>query len=366
MPRSFTNVIHSTTFIVLAIVSVFKASDVVTNVFQIGTRQDLSFPEATNVPDGSASKRKTKITHTVLMGQFNYAQPTDEVVFWYNQWSKWFEHIVVFGPFGDKHLKDIQDLQINVYPSRNDSGYFSPTENLMRTLQQFKDIKDIKGVLSIHDDLLLNVTEIPLGGPDILSNLLPFPRPSVKNATSQQGGPAPWFFFNIYPNRTLVNAKDGATSTISALLNTIPLWPHWKQCIPQLLNVNNDSRFESYKEADGSIFVPGYGQSDFLYVPTSLADEFASAAQLLLDHDVFLECAVPKLIDMLHQTTGVQNQRMRLCTNWDYDKVRGRPSMLVKCELPVAVVHPYKISRRGEWEWEKALNWTMTGSGVFA
>jgi len=38
-----------------------------------------------------------------------------------------------------------------------------------------------------------------------------------------------------------------------------------------------------------------------MYVPTSLVDEFAAAAEIMVDHEVFLGCGFPKIVDMIRQ-----------------------------------------------------------------
>jgi len=51
--------------------------------------------------------------------------------------------------------------------------------------------------------------------------------------------------------------------------------------------------------------LPSYGASNMLYVPTSLTDDYIEAyillMDLLMDHDVVLECGFPKLINMILQ-----------------------------------------------------------------
>jgi hypothetical protein len=83
--------------------------------------------------------RQSKIDHTVLMGQFNYASDVKDVVFWHNTWKTLFNRIVVRGPFSDDQMTELRsnEYRIDGHKGGNDEGYFSPLENLKRTLLQY-------------------------------------------------------------------------------------------------------------------------------------------------------------------------------------------------------------------------------------
>ena len=140
--------------------------------------------------------------------------------------------------------------------------------------------------------------------------------------------------------------------------------------LPYMEEQDHDSTYH-HRDDDAVVVVdtreflvppPSYGGTDFLYVSTSLADAFLPPAQLFYDHKVFLECGFAKIIDILrrhHQATVVD---VPLCTGWGL--VRDRIYMLRECALPVAVIHPYKISK-GRARWNRAFDWAMNSTVEF-
>jgi hypothetical protein len=104
---------------------------------------------------------------------------------------------------------------------------------------------------------------------------------------------------------------------------------------------------EKLREPDGSILFPGFGPSDFMFVPTSLADVFDAAASPHLKHSIWIESAFPKVLDILLQQPQTQHRIIDLCTDWDYKTTRGTGASVKMCiDSPVraGIVHPFKIS----------------------
>ena len=105
-----------------------------------------------------------------------------------------------------------------------------------------------------------------------------------------------------------------------------------------------------YREEVGSLLFPKYQytQADFLFVPTRFSEEFAEAADLHLQHGVYLECAVPKIIDMVRQQSKgeAQVRVVELCTC--RGGRRGRPALMIndicKPHGKFGIAHPVKIS----------------------
>ena len=52
---------------------------------------------------------------------------------------------------------------IEVIQSEADKGFYSPLQNQINTLLQFKDSNKIDGVMYVHDDGIMNVTELSQG-----------------------------------------------------------------------------------------------------------------------------------------------------------------------------------------------------------
>lgn len=94
---------------------------------------------------------------------------------------------------------------------------------------------------------------------------------------------------------------------------------------------------------------------------TSLADAYQEAAQIMVDHKVFLECAFPKIIDMLRQRANATTRSVNLCTN--FRRYRGTVTMIDLCgdKSPMGVVHPFKMGVHGYQNWTRAFDWMVTG-----
>jgi hypothetical protein len=100
------------------------------------------------------------------MGQFNYDEPIGSVIFWHAQWKRFFQHVVVAG------LESLYN--ITAFVGRADKGLSSPMENMNTVMQHYFNLKQkqmemdgdvdsvesVKGVLYIHDDALVNSTEL--------------------------------------------------------------------------------------------------------------------------------------------------------------------------------------------------------------
>jgi hypothetical protein len=121
-----------------------------------------------------------------------------------------------------------------------------------------------------------------------------------------------------------------------------------------------------FREENGSFLVPtpSFGGSDFLYVPTALADTFDRAAELFFRHNVFLECGFPKIVDILQQQANATAVSVPLCSK--FLASRGKFKMLTQCDdFPVAVVHPFKIGVQGYKNWTHAFRWITTSAEPF-
>ena len=104
-----------------------------------------------------------KFRNVAVMGQFNYADHVDAVIFWYQKYRETFKEVLIAGPFNDAQAAELNQHSINVIQGRNDRGFVSPYENHMRALLQYKDNEMIEGVIYVHDDGVMNVTELTQG-----------------------------------------------------------------------------------------------------------------------------------------------------------------------------------------------------------
>ena len=362
--------------------------------------------------------RQRIIDDTVLMGQFNYASDVRDVLFWHQAWKTQFNRIVVRGPFSDDQIAEMRHHHgIDAHKGGDDAGFYSPMENLLRTLQQYKSVKGVKGVLYAHDDALINITNIaPLLGSE--TNIIVTDN-DVENPRSGLDVWKRWDkvrkeSFYIHPNGNSNNNKNNGTTTTTtttttvlfskidgfrsdsvwALKKSLRRWQRFAECIPAHKAASEDPRSKKYLEKDdGSYLSPNPIQADVMYVPTSLADEFAEAAQIMIDHKVFLECGFPKIVDMLRQTAANANiaanianiandndngngnnsttisaeitvSSANLCTYWD--ETRDSTHMLSRCGFPSTVVHPFKIRTHGYEEWSRGFQWATTSTDPFS
>lgn len=293
-----------------------------------------------------------RLDHTVLMGQFNHATlPTKDILFWHQKWRQWFNRIVVRGPFQSTQILELQQHGIEAFESRDDSGWYSPIENLAATLQSMKDIESVTGVLYVHDDMLLNVTKMfqnfQFGSQIVTTIIFTTHRPDFHSYT-------------IKPDGTYV--MDGANVTAKKILST-NTWFHTQKCMDGFDRLRADPRSKVFLDKDGSMQVQNKGQSDVLYVPTKVAEDFANMAKLIVKHKVFLECGLPKIVEVISQTSNVTIDSVSLCTSWGNN--RGSLQMLQKCRFPSTTFHPIKLGSTGLSDWNRAFEWATMGKSPF-
>ena len=101
------------------------------------------------------------------------------------------------------------------------------------------------------------------------------------------------------------------------------------QSSTQQTKLLKDPASKKYQERDGSIFFPSFAQSDFMFVPTLYTGKFAEAAELHLKHGIFLECAFPKIVDILRRS-GLKTRDVKLCTDWNTTHTRGTKESIVQ------------------------------------
>ena len=313
----------------------------------------------------ASRKRHDRI---VLMGQFNYANQVSSVMFWAQKWRAHFKTVVVYGPFSSKQLKKLNTHGISAYQSRNDSGFYSPMENLKNTLQQFKSVSAVDAVLYIHDDALMNVTNVLAGIP--ASNAVIVSRhPSIAGNRTRSRKDLLSMSYTLHPGGWFSKIDGTYTKSSKRLKATLRSWPWTDSCMKGFLSVYKDpkTRQYGYLEEKGNFLVPPFGQSDFMLISTSLADEFSRAAQLMLDHQVFLECAVPKIVDLLARVAKARTRRVSLCTEWRKHTraKRGTLAMIEACTstrpATFAVFHPYKLNQHGLRNWSQTFDWVSYG-----
>ena len=84
----------------------------------------------------------------------------------------------------------------------------------------------------------------------------------------------------------------------------------------------NDARNKFMLNSDGSLDAMEVKQSDVMYVATSLADDFAQSAQLMVENDVFLECSLPKIVQNMYKLSNATVMKRHLWYDFSMDKCR--------------------------------------------
>jgi hypothetical protein len=155
------------------------------------------------------------------------------------------------------------------------------------------------------------------------------------------------FSFSILPDGTFSKADGSVFKRVQQLVSTLEKWPRWKKEIKPLVTFTRDPRSNKYKEEDGSFLVPPFGQADFLYVPFKYADQFIEVAELMLEARVFLEFAIPTIVQILRKVANASVKSLDLCTSWK--RTRGLPAMIKECannpRTNYGMYHPYKLSK---------------------
>ena len=316
--------------------------------------------ETTTTRQGRNRRSNFYYDDIILMGQFNYNTiHLEYVVHWYKRWNEVFKHVHIRGPFT---LVQIQKLNTKynittVYQSDDDAGFYSPVVNLVETMKQSQNnpSSNIKGVLSIHDDLLLNLTDID----SILSSNNNDGRNTNRDATTSTTGKkhkGNTIFTQIYESnieepvavfhtknkqyRTKEDPKWVSPYHISSTNSgNLPEWPHWGLCMKPLAiatsNDPNGTKFTvsptKYKKTknwttpsrgnithvannsteDDEQWVPMFDNAytDVIYIPMSLAQPTIDIGTWLYTNKVFLECAIPMLVEYVaHRYQEEQEQ----------------------------------------------------------
>lgn len=117
---------------------------------------------------------KKRYRNVAVMGQFNYADSPsilENVIFWVQKMKEHFTTVLVAGPFTDEQVTSLSSHSIEAMQGKDDKGLVSPLENHANALLHYGNNQKIDGVLYMHDDAMLNITEITNGRVSIVSIL---------------------------------------------------------------------------------------------------------------------------------------------------------------------------------------------------
>lgn len=319
---------------------------------------------------------KLPVENVLLMGHFNSVPKIGSVKEWVEIWSRYFSKIVVTGPFSNHGAAVLRSAGISYRIAQQDNGYVSPYEHLMHVLleNEHSSSSGIEAVLYMHDDLLLNLTHLAMqhavegtdtGGDNETFLQLPTDRIlatfgrrgthyniSVIQGEDEQGRSSS----TIKKQRLeyTMNDEDGDDSSIltfaskDALLQKLSHWSQNEQCLNQRIAMIQNDTFWNKKDESydaSSYYAPSTStfafprpmQSDILLVPTKWAQRFAQAARPHIAHRVFLECAIPTILQWMtkphhqHPAPVIQMDSLSLCTSWDGEIRPDPPRFMATC-----------------------------------
>jgi len=243
-------------------------------------------------------------------------------------------------------------------------------ENLARVLRNYHNVNGIDGVMYVHDDAIPVMKYLSLG------NQYPFPTSDIITTFDSE------VIFTMYPNSTESNFRGHHSFSLQELQDVIvkeepaiqAVFPdgtvnvlYWtSSCLSQFIQAMTDPRAGKYiSDKNGGVTFRIKEQTDFLFIPSVLANEFADAAEWLSDSNVFLECAGPSLVQQMQSHNNATVRNVKLCTHWleqRKDLLQFLPNLSNDsesiCNIPdsnYTLYHPIKLSI-GLQNWGKAFD----------
>lgn len=262
--------------------SSLQVDDNLSNLHKVNESRTSTFPEGGNQTvlkslspivgklyasqNTSTTSLHQLIESIVLLGQFNFDAPFSSIQQWLEIWSKYFAKIVIAGPFSTETQKELDAVGIVYIVGRNDEGFVSPYENLLATMQIFREsnvsknlatgipsswTSDVDGILYLHDDGLLNINRLMNGRKRLPTDVF------ISADYTHYTGPKPQMEYSIHverERRLWPNGTEFSTvspvyyfehtpdddvgnrtihKTIVGLMKVLPSWPHMHECLRQ-------------------------------------------------------------------------------------------------------------------------------------
>ena len=293
-----------------------------------------------------------RIDNVAFQGQFNFPNDIVSVLIWTQKWRSVFENIVLYGPWNDVQLAEMKAWGMDCYGSDDDKGYVSPYKNLIHAVQRYQlSNSTLLGVMYAHDDMIINVPRILMEGNR-------FPTTDILREDCLQE------YFYFLPDQSVKDKNGTWYPTLPDFRTSLAEWGWWEyHCLPTLKQLVQDERSQFFRRSsDGALGVQ-FGQSDLLYMPMNMATSFLSIASILAEYKVFLECAVPILVDSLQMLSNATVRGLSLLTSWD-KRSRKRENFVNSYDPQTSaevLIHPVKLSR-GLERWSNFFDEVNKGS----
>lgn len=257
----------------------------------------------------------------IVMGQFNFIPCASCVETWSRAWATLTPNVdryEIYAAVPNGTSSAYAETRAHIIRYRSDKGFYSPYINLADMIRMAAP--DVRGVLYVHDDLLLTRSLLyRVGGTEWVT---PF------NITTRSG----------YVQRDgVVKSAGGGWS---------------RKYARAIKRVAGDPRMEPYWITDRQghrILSIGNGLSDMLYISISDADHTAAFLTLLdvfSKHKLFLEVAIPTAVLLMKQRYDIAVYSANLCDSYDWGSP-SRGSDLPACAKNdgIEIVHPIKLGR---------------------
>jgi hypothetical protein len=303
-----------------------------------------------------AEDKKFQYDDVVLVGQFNYDTPAELVIHWVKRWGEIFKHVDVRGPFSSTVLDELQLAGVKAFETKSDKGFYSPMKTTADSLRLYAKNKEIRGVIMAHDDLLFNVSHLAELG---------FPSESIITTVTRDVLAAP--YFTLYGNSSFRRNDNSTvlrpTSQHSTVLDD---WWWWGRVLRLARSAFHRIGLEKYADDTGGLEFYHPGLSDFLYVPTSLTDEFAAHADWMTENKIFLEVGTPTILGRLQNKLNVTTVSTNTCTYSGKGKQRVSTRWVALCmkkwgDSEYGVYHPVKIGPLGIEKWDAVFDAVVLG-----
>lgn len=276
--------------------------------------------------------------NTLLIVVYNFDPPIKTIVNHYNIWKSIFPNQLVVGHYNSTK-QSIINADVRIHISNHTSNLYIASANtydLENGFMNYKilyyaisQLKEYDGYLFLHDDMGININKI-----------LNLDRNKIWQET--------WTgYFGTTPSRTAFTSVTWANKGHGM---DYP-WFDTKWGISAIDNLLNDNeQVKSILKTCSMNNTEAYDlhvcESDFVYFPKSVAQELKIYTKLFADYQVFLEIAVPTIIQCFLPHVGIIY--LPLCTSWDdrynYQKYEEN------CKNEEVIFHPLKFSRPGGME----------------
>ncbi len=242
-----------------------------------------------------------------------------------------FPHILYCGP-GQPSVAQHPELEAYNYSfisyGKTPDGHFPGSFNYECTQRAIQMGYRVQGFLVIADDLLLVTQRI--------KKLRPYQM---------------WF---LTPSEVRIAEIERLRECRLGMCDFHTDWRWWEDYKPYILNLFDTFEqkqrevplvhrcYNQLVRLNGNTRRPNGAYSDFYYIPASLAEDFAELAQIFLDHEIFLEIAVPTIVQCLAPPTD--RESMTGLALWDELRTMSWTHFTKPDMVHQGFIHPTKWS----------------------